>query len=434
MDTIIVGLLGIVLMLVLIAMGVYLALAMAAAGIVGLTIIIGFSPTLGVSALQPYSWVSMYALSAIPLFVLMGHFAYQGGVSRDLYEFAYKWVGRLPGGLAVASALGCAGFAAVTGSSSACCAMMGRVALPEMKKYGYQDGLATGSLAASGTLGTMIPPSTGAVVYAVVTNVSVGAVLIAGIIPGIISVVIYMVMIWVRATMDPSLGPPARGVSWSDSFRSIPKVSLPILVFTVTMGGIWGGFFTPTEGGAMGAFATFLIAIARKGMSWSNFKEALADTTGVVGMAFMLFVGASLFGMLITLSGIPTFLAEFFAGLELPRMAILILILVPFIPLGMFIDSLSMVLLTMPVLLPILHQYGFNLIWFSILVRKLTEIGLITPPVGINVYIIKALVPEVPLAVILKGILWFLVMDFLTLAILIAVPELSTWLPATMLK
>lgn len=432
MDPMIVGVLGIVLLLVLIMLGLHIGLAMGLAGILGISMLIGFPTASSLAASKPYTWVSMYTLSVIPLFVLMGYFAFSGGISRELYDVTYKWVGRLPGGLAMASAAACAAFGACTGSSVAGTAAMGRVALPEMKRYHYQDKLATGTLAASGTLGVMIPPSINSVIYAVTCGISVGAQLIAGLLPGILITVLFMVMIWVRSRINPSLGPPARGITWKASFRSIPKVMLPLLVLMAAVGGIYGGIFTPTEGGACGAFATFLIALFRKGMGWTNLKETLAGAAGVVGLTYLILAGAGLFSGFLALSGIPRAMGLFFGGLHLPKTLVVICMLLPFIPLGMFIDSISMILLTMPSLYPAVELLGLDPIWFGVLVIAMVEIGLVSPPLGINVYVIKGLAPEVPIEDIFRGIIWFIVMTLIAVAIIIAFPPIATWLPSTM--
>ena len=432
MDPLTVGLLGIALLLVLIMLGLHIGLAMGLVGVLGIAVLKGLPVAVGVAAFKPYTWSSMYSLSVLPLFVLMGYFALQGGVSRDLYDVAYKWAGRLPGGLAMASVAASAAFGACTGSSIATCAAMGRVSLPEMKRYNYDDKLATGAIAAAGTLGVVMPPSINAVLYAVTCELSVGSQLVAGVIPAIFSALIYMLMILIRAKLTPSLGPPAKGITWVESLRSIWKVSFPVLVFIVMIGGIFAVVFTPTEGGAFGAFATFIIAFVRKGMSWNNFKEALVGSTSIVGLSFLILMAAGLFSAFLALSTIPGSLGSFFAGINLPKTVIVMIMLSIFLPLGMFIDSISMILLIMPTLYPVVQQIGVDPIWFGVLVIVMIEIGLITPPLGINVYVVKGLVPDVPTEDIFKGIAWFVVMDLVTVGILILFPSLSTWLPSKM--
>lgn len=433
MDPLMVGLFGVIAFVVLIGLGLHIGLAMGLVGIAGIAAIRGISTALSVAALEPYTWASMYSLSVLPLFVLMGFFAFQGGISRDLYDAGYNWIGRMSGGLAMASAATCALFGACSGSSVATSATMGKVALPEMRRYGYDDGLATGTLAASGTLGVMMPPSINAVLYAVTCDQSVGKQLIAGVLPALLITTLFMLMIWVRAKLNPSLGAPAIGITWKESIASTGKILLPVLVFIVMIGGLSIGLFTPTEAGAVGAGVTFLIIVCRRKATWAGVTEALLGATTVVGLCYLILISAGLFSSFLALSGIPSALSDFFIGLHYPNVAIVSLMLLIFLPLGMFIDSISMILLVMPSLYPVIQALGIDAIWFGVLVIAMIEIGLVTPPVGINVYVIKGLAPEVPLEVVFRGVSWFVIMTLVAVAIMIIFPPIATWLPSKML-
>ncbi|MFC1592777.1 TRAP transporter large permease [Candidatus Omnitrophota bacterium] len=426
------GLAGIILLLFLLIAGVPLFFSMATVGLTGLALLLGLEKAVASIVLHATSFVSSYTLSVVPVFVLMGYLALRVGISGQLFDFAYKWGGRLPGGLAVA-AVGAGGlFAAITGSSAACAAAIGSVSLPEMKKRNYDDGLATGCLAAAGTLGILIPPSIAAVIYAVVADTSVGKQLMAGVIPGVISMVIFAAMIILRCQRNSRLGPRAVGIPWKDSFRSIWGVWPILVVFGTMFGGIYAGIFIPTEAGAGGTLAVFIITVAKRGLNWNNFKEALSESIRVVGMMMAILIGASLFAMFITLSRLPYEIAEFVAGLDFPRMAILILILLPYLPAGMFIDSISLILITVPIMIPVVRQFNFDPVWFGILIVKLVEIGLITPPVAGNLFVIKGIAPDIPFETIAKGAVPFILADLVTLAILIAIPQLSLLIPSLM--
>lgn len=427
--------LTITLLLVLLAMGVHIAFSLFLAGIVGLTLLYGGpSQALSCLGLHPFSYVNSVMLVVVPLFILLGHFAFFAGVTRGLYEFAYKWVGKFHGGLAMASVLACAGFSAVTGSSAATAATIGKIALPEMKRYGYDNKLATGAIASAGTLGNLIPPSIILVVYGFVTGESIGALLIAGIFPGIVSALIYMIMIYLRCRINPSLAALAPKVNWRERLISVRQVWGMLTLFLIVMGSIYLGIATPTEAGGVGTFAALLIAVAMRSLSWSNLREALLEAGKVTAMVFAIVMGAAILSVFLTASGAAPHTVAWIGQLQVHRMWILIGLLFLYIPLGMFLEPIAMMLITLPLVYPIITmQLGFDGVWFGIMFVKMAEIGMITPPVGINVYVIKGIAPEVKLEEIFHGCGWFVIMDIVTIAILIMFPQIVLWLPGKMM-
>ena len=330
----------------------------------------------------------------------------------------------------MASVAGCAMFAAVSGSSLATAAAMGKLAVPEMLRYKYDKGLATGVVAASGTLGSLIPPSILMILYGIFTEQSIGKLLIAGFIPGVMSAAIYMVMIWVRAKISPDLAPPPGAVSWRERFVSIRGTWSIIVLFFIVMGGIYFGVVTPTEAAAMGAAGAWLLAFMARRVNKSNARSSIVETLLQTSSIFAVVLGAKIFVGFIAITGIAGYLAEWALALDLPPIGVLLALSLVYIVLGTFMDPLGIMLLTLPVVTPVVEALGYDLIWFGVIMIKFLEIGLITPPVGLNVYILKGVVGDaVPLETIFKGILWFLVMDMFTLALLIIFPEISLWLP-----
>lgn len=432
MDPILLSVLLLAGLLALLFLGMHIAFAMALVGFVGVMLIGSPAVALKSLGLYPYGTSSQYTLVVIPLFVVMGHFAFHSGLSSGLYEAMYKWFGRLPCGLAVATVGACAAFATITGSSVVTAVTMGKVVLPEMKKYGYQDNLATGSVAAAGTLGILIPPSVPAVIYATITGNSTGQVLLAGFIPGVVLASAYALMLILRGVRSPSLGPRATGIKWADSFKAIKGAWQIVLVFGATVGGLYSGIFTPTEAGAAGAFITLILALASRKMGRRNFLNSLLETGQTTAMIFALLIGVQFFTLFVSLAGIPMLISEFIIGLQVPPLVILILILVLYIPLGMFFDGISMMLLTIPVFYPSLIALGFDGIWFGILLIVMIELGMITPPFAMNVYVVKSLVPDMSLEQLFKGIWPFVGVSLAVVALLVAIPGIVLWLPSTM--
>lgn len=429
------GLLGFLILLALIALRIPIAFALALVGLGGMMFLSGADATFALMSSQMYSSVANNTLTAVPLFLLMGYFAYHAGLTRACFDTARLWLARLPGGLAIATVAGCALFGACAGSGVAAAGAMGRVSIPEMLRYGYDRKLATGSVAAAATLAVLIPPSIVMVVYAILTEVSIGRLLMAGYLPGVLSALILMAMIWVRVKRDPKLAPDVPfEITWSQRLASLKDVWGITILILLVLGGIYSGFVTASEAAAIGALGAFVLMIAAKQLNRATFKDAMLETARTTGMIFLLLVGASIFTGFMAISGVPQKLAEIIVEGKLSVGMVLLIVCLAYLFLGMFLDSISMMLLTLPVLLPVLKQLDVNLIWFGIIVVKLVEIGCITPPFGITVYVVKGVVGNtVPLEDVFRGIWWFLAMEILTLLILIFFPVISTILPDTML-
>jgi C4-dicarboxylate transporter, DctM subunit len=435
MESYQIGFLGFAALLVLIGLRIPIAFALALVGLVGQFLLIGPIATSAMISTQLYSSVANNTLAAVPLFLLMGYFAYHAGLTRAAFDTARIWLARLPGGLAMASVAGCAMFGACAGSGVAAAGAMGRVAIPEMLRYGYDPRLASGSIAAAATLAVLIPPSIVMVVYAILVEVSIGRLLMAGYLPGLLSALILMAMIWVRVKRNPKLAPEVPvTITWAQRFASLKDVWGITVLILLVLGGIYSGFVTAPEAAALGAFGAFvLMALAGK-LNWGTFKDAVLETARTTGMIFLLLVGASLFTGFMALSGMPQELASWIVDANLSVWMVLIISSIAFVFLGCFLDSISMMLLTIPVLLPILKSMDVNLIWFGVIVVKLVEIGCITPPFGITVYVVKGVVGDaIALEDIFRGIWWFLLMEILTLAILFTFPQITLFLPDMML-
>lgn len=442
MDPVTASFVGLGLVLVLIFLRVPIAFALGLVGFVGLIVVIGWRPgsdfdfergwkaAISFIAFEPFSFISSFAFVAVPMFLMMGYVLFHAGFTRDLYYTARVWLSGVTGGLAIASVVGCAMFAAVSGSSLATAAAMGKLAVPEMLRYKYDKGLATGVVAASGTLGSLIPPSILMILYGIFTEQSVGKLLIAGIIPGLLSALIYVAMIWVRGTINPNLAPKPESVTWGERIHSLKGTWSIIVLFTLVMGGIYGGIVTPTEAAAVGAAGAWAIGALAKRLNKSTAKAAISETVTQVASVFAVVLGAKIFVAFIGLTGVASSLSLWALSLDVSPFVILLALSLVYIILGTFMDPLGIMLLTLPVVTPIIEQLGFDLIWFGVIMVKLLEIGLITPPVGLNVYVLKGVVGNsVRLETIFKGISWFLLMDVLTLVLLIAFPAISLWLP-----
>lgn len=426
------GVLGIVALFVLLSLRLYIGIAMALVGFLGFSYLSGMSTGLSLFGMVPYGTGSFYTFSVIPLFVLMGQFAYHSGMSRDIYEAVYKWVGHLPGGLGMATILGCAGFAAICGSSLATSATMGTVALPEMRKYRYDEGLATGSIAAGGTLGILIPPSIGFVIYGILTEESIGRLLLAGILPGILLAGLYMATIYVICKRKPHMGPPGTKVSMKERLVSLTGTWGILLLFVLVMGGIYAGVFTPIEAAGVGACGALVIAALRKQLSFSIVLKCLQDTLQTTAMIFLILIGAEIFTLFLGVSKLPMLMADVIGGLPLHRYIILSIILLLYILLGCVLDGIAMIVLTIPILFPVITALEFDPIWFGVLMVIVLEMGLITPPVGLNVFVIKGVAKDVPLRVIFRGVIPFLGASILAIIIIMLFPEIALFIPTQM--
>ena len=421
-------------MMLLIALRMPIAIALFLGGSVGFAMLAGIMPLLGLLNEAPYSRVATHSLTVIPLFILMGQFAALGGISQALYRSARAWVGHYRGGIAIATIGGCAAFGAICGSSVATGATMATIAMPEMRRYGYSGALATGSLAAGGTLGILIPPSLILVIYAILTESSLAHLFVAAIIPGLIAVVGYATAIGIYVRVNPLAGPAAGREDWSVQFNSLQAVWPVALIFIVVIGGIYQGVFTPTEGAAVGAAATGVLSWTIGGMRLDGIKSALLDTARITGMIFLILIGAEFYSSFLALSQLPQALATWIAELGWPSLAVVVLIVAIYLVLGCVMDTIAMILVTIPVFLPVILKLHFGLseettvIWFGIVVLTVAEVGLITPPIGINVFVINSMAPDVPMTETFKGIVPFFLSDLVRIAIIIAVPATTTWL------
>jgi len=433
MDPLIMGLLGLSAIFVLVVLGMRIAFATALVGFVGLWIMKNMGVAGNVLGFLPHAIVAHYSLSVIPLFIIMGYYAFYAGLTDDIFFTARQWVGHLPGGLAIASVFGCAGFAACTGASTASAAIMGRVAIPEMRKYGYHPRLAAGVVAASGTLASLIPPSVILVIYGIITEQSIGALLIGGFIPGVISAAIYAGMIYTRVKISPELGKLQSKASWKEKFYALKRTWGVLVLIFLIIGGIYSGVFTPTEAGGAGAFSAFLMALFMRRLTLERLKESLLETGHTTIMIFSIIVGVLIFVRFLALTGLPATFAKFVLDLPLPRIIVILLIMSIYIFLGMFLDAIGMMMLTLPIVFPAVIALGYDPIWFGIIIVKMCEICLITPPVGLNCYIVRSVAPDIPLEEIFRGIIPFVAMDVLTVVLFIAFPGIITFLPYRML-
>ena len=434
MDRIEIGFIGIGLVLALIGIRVPIGVAMGTTAFIGIWSMMGWRPAVGIAKAVPFHLIGDWNLSAIPMFLLMGFIAVEAGLTRGLFGAARILLSWLPGGLASSTVAASALFASASGSSVATAAAFSRIAVPEMLSSNYNKGLATGSVAAAGTLGALIPPSVLMIVFGLLLNTSISTLFVAGIIPGILTAVMFLGMITVRCALNPSLAPKVKVEVTPDERKALIADAwpLPVLILGI-MGGIFAGIFTATEAGAAGAFLAFLLALVRGRLNIGIMKRALVDTAAGTSEIFMVILGAALFARFVALATIPDYVISLFDGYS--TFTVIFLICILFLILGAFLESISIMLLCLPVLGPLLIAHDVNLIWFGVLTIKLLEIGLVTPPMGMNVFVIKSSMGNrVSLGEIFKGVSWFIVIDFVTLAILIAFPALSLWLPAFMAK
>ena len=431
MDDFQIGVAGVIALIVLVVAGVRVFYAAALVGLAGLVAMIGWDAGAGMVGTIPHSKSVTYSLSVLPMFILIGFLAFHAGFTDALFDAARKWVGWVPGGLAVASVGAAAGFAAVSGASTATAAVFSRVAIPEMLKYGYDRKLAAGVVAAGGTLASLIPPSAILVIYAIIVEESVGALLIAGFLPGIVSALIYVALIVGMCKLNPKLGRPITGFAWSERWRSLPGTMPIIVVVVIIFSAMYFGWATPTEAGALGAFIVFVIALVR-GMRWMALKEALLESAKLTVMIFSIIWGVLVFVRFLGFAGLPEAFASWVTTLPLPPVLIIIGILLFYVVLGMFMDAIGMLLLTLPVVYPAVIALGYDPIWFGIVVVKMAEICLITPPIGLNCFVVNGVRPDIPLTDVFKGIAPFFLADVATVGVFLAFPEVITWLPRTM--
>ncbi len=456
-----IGLVGLIAMFTLLFLRMPVAISMLIVGFVGIYWIAGQQQALVTLSTETMDIATFQTLSIIPMFILMGNLAGVSGMSRDLYKAAYAWMGHLRGGLASATIVGCAGFAAVSGSSVAGAVTMGRVALPEMERYKYSPSLAAGSVAAGGTLGILIPPSTGMIIYAVLTEVSVGQLFIAGILPGLLLTSLFLVAIFIVTRIDRDAGPAGERTSWAERLASLQGAAVLIGIVIVTIGGIYTGVFTPVEAAGIGAFLTFIVALvkgaitelraaksasagansavaARRNVVVTTLYRAIANlrldqvtlhTLRTTATSFMILIAAHVFIPFMALSGVPEKVVGFLTSLDVGNLGVIIIVLVTYAVLGTFLEGLAMLVLTLPIVFPLMEQMGMSLIWFGVITVIVLEMGLISPPVGVNVFMVKGVAPHIPMTVIFAGIWPFWIAMGVCLAILVAFPEIALFLP-----
>jgi C4-dicarboxylate transporter, DctM subunit len=426
------GTLGIAVMLLLVFAGTPVGVAMGVVGFVGFAAIAGLDPALAMLGLAPYSSVASYTLTVIPLFILMGQFAAISGLSRELYETANRWFGHRPGGLAMATVVACGGFAAVCGSSLATSATMAVIALPEMQRNGYDPRLSTGSIAAGGTLGILIPPSVMFLIYGFLTEQSIGKLFLAGVIPGVILVGLYIVAIAIVTGRNPALGPAVARVPLRERILELRRVWPVLGLFVLVMGGMYVGVFTATEAAAVGAGGAFLLALARRAVTWRMLGQALVETVHSSAVIFGILVGAIILGYFLAITQLPNAVASAIGALPLPAWAVMALIILGYVIMGGFMDELAMVLLTVPIFFPVAQTLGFDPIWFGVIIVVVCEAGMIAPPVAINVFIVSGFAKGVPMRTIYLGVLPFLWADLVLLGLLMLFPDLALILPRSM--
>ncbi len=429
MSAEIAGLVGILLLLVLFMLKMPVAFSMGFVGFIGFAYLNGTESALTLLAQDVFETLSSYPLSVIPMFILMGSLAFASGISERLYRTCYVWMGQFRGGLTVATVMACSGFAAICGSTAATAATMGSVALPEMKKYGYDDELATGTVASAGTLGILIPPSTVLIVYGILTEESIGKLFIAGIIPGAIMTLFFIATVILLCLRKPQIAPPGPITTLKEKILSLGGIIEAILLFALTIGGLFLGWFSPTQAGSIGAFGAFLIGVFRGKLRVKKTLEAIKDGLKTSCMVLFIITGAAVFGHFLAISNIPFMLADWVGNLPIPPMAIMgVIILIYFIG-GFFMDSMALIVVTIPIFFPIVTRFHFDPIWFGVIIVMVGEMGVITPPVGVNVFVIKGIAPDVPLHVIYRGILPFLAAIILLTFLLLIFPKIATFLP-----
>ena len=427
-----IGLIGILMLFVLLAMRMYIGMAMMVVGFVGTFVIIGWGPSMDNLGLIPMDETKAYSMSVIPLFILMGQFAFVSGISTDIYKTVYNWMGHLRGGLAMATVLACAFFSAVSGSSLATGATMGMVAIPEMMKYKYNPSLATGCVAAGGTLGILIPPSIGFVIYGILTEQSIGKLLMAGLLPGLLLSGLFILSIIIMCMIKPSMGPNGPKASWSDKIRSLSGTWGILTLFAIVIGGIYTGIFTPTEAAGIGAFGAFIIMAFKRAMTWRGLVECLSQTGKMTAFIFLIIIGAAVFSRFLALTGLPTTLSEYITGLDLPRGVILLGIILVYMVLGCVMEVYSIMILTLPIIFPIVTALDFHPIWFGVMMVIVLEIGLITPPIGLNVFVLKGAAGGIPVETIFKGIWPFLISAIIAMILIALFPQIALYIPSNM--
>jgi C4-dicarboxylate transporter DctM subunit len=432
MDPFVIGILAVCLMIGLTFFGVPIAFALLAVGSAGNFYLMGLPQTAMQIHMITWETGTNFLLIAVPCFVFMGQLVYHTEIAADLYDFVHKWLGRLPGGLAVTGVFTSAGFGAVTGSSVAAIATMGIMVMPQMKKYNYNLRLATGSLASAGTLAIMIPPSIPMVIYGVWTETSIGKLFIAGVIPGIILALGFCGLIIVRCILNKDLGPAGPKFSWQERLASLTKMVPTALIFVIVLGGIYGGIFTPTEASAIGAVGILVLSLLMGRLTFLRLKHSLWQTVEISAMIYAILVGGVMFSRLLVQTDVTPTLVHFIADLQVSPNTVILLFSIMFLLLGAVLDTFGMLILTLPLVFPVSRTLGFDPVWFGIYMTVMMEIAMLTPPIGLNVFVMQRVVPDIPLSEIFRGVLPFVVVCLIVVAIITLVPQLVLWLPSTM--
>ena len=404
MNPVSIGIIGILLLFLLLALRMQIGFSMAVVGFLGFTVLVSFTSSFSILGMEPFKTGSNYGLTVIPLFILMGQFANYSRMGFEIYQTVYRWIGFLPGGLSMATVGACAGFAAISGSSLATAATMGMVALPEMKRFKYDDSLATGCIAAGGTLGILIPPSTVMIIYGILTEQPIATLFIAGIIPGVLLSGLFVITIYIMTKYKPALGPPGPRSTVKEKIYSLKDTWSILCLFFLVIGGLYAGWFTPTEAAGVGAFGALMITLIKRRLTWDNLTESLVETTRTTAMVFAILIGANIFGYFLTVSQIPDQLSGWIAELGLNRYVVMSILIFVYIILGCFMEGLAIMILTIPIIYPMVIGMGFDPIWFGIIITLVMEMSLITPPVGINVFIISGVARDVPMYTIFRGV------------------------------
>jgi len=432
MSPVTVGIIGIFFLFLLLALRMQIGFSMALVGFLGFTVLCSLEASFSLLGMEAFKTGTAYSLTVIPLFILMGQFANHSRMGFEIYDTVYRWLGFLPGGLSMATTGACAGFAAISGSSLATAATMGMVALPEMKRFKYDDSLATGCIAAGGTLGILIPPSTVLIIYGILTEQPIATLFIAGILPGLLLSGLFIVTIYALTKYKPSLGPPGPRFTMKEKIYSLKGTWSLLALFLLVIGGLYAGWFTPTEAAGVGAFGAFSITIIKRRLTWGNLTGSLTETAKTTAMVFVILIGANIFGYFLTVSQIPDQLSTWIGELGLNRYVVMAMLILAYIVLGCFMEGLAIMVLTIPIVFPMVMDMGFDPIWFGIIITLVMEMSLITPPVGVNVFIISGVAKDVPMYTIFRGILPFWVAMLVCIIIILIFPQIALFLPTSM--
>ena len=433
MSEVMAGLIGLVLVLALFFTGIELGFAMAVVGFLGFSYVVSFKAGLNLLAKDVFDVLSSYGFTVIPLFIFMGQIAFNAGIAKRLYDAAYKFIGHIPGGLAMATVGGATAFKAICGSSPATAATFASVAVPEMDRYGYSKKLSTGIVASVGTLGILMPPSVTLIVFGIITEQSIGKLFLAGLIPGLLIAFFFILIIGVWCRIDPALGPKGQKSSWKDRISSIPEVLWVGIIFALVIGGLMNGFFTPTEAGSIGTFAVLLLSLVKKDLTWKGYVKSIQESLRTACMVLMLIVGSTILGHFLAVTKIPMLAADWIIGLQFPRGMTMIIIALIYLLGGSFIDDLAFMILATPIFYPVVLKLGYDPIWFGMMIGITVMIGVVIPPVAINVFVVKN-ITKVPFGVIYRGVYPFLISLIVCAILLFFFPSLALYLPGRFMK